>query len=150
MSKKNLPTDVFKQVNMHGGDTNVCWEWTGKTNAKDGRPYFTVEGKRRPSYSYVLELHSGEKPERKMVTHSCDNRVCCNPYHLSWGTHQSNMDEMVERNRHGLPATVVRSIRKLLQEGRSHSSIAELYGVSREAITAINNKRSPKYNKETT
>jgi DNA-binding NarL/FixJ family response regulator len=51
---------------------------------------------------------------------------------------------MMERDRHGLPATVVRSIRRLLSEGRSHSDIAELYGLSRETITAINNNRSHK------
>ena len=150
---KNVPTDVFKHINMHGGDKDVCWEWTGKVNKKDGRPYFTVDGKRKPSYNVVLELSSGETQEeatkrlgkKALSCHSCDNKICNNPHHLSWGTHQDNMNDMVERERHGVPRTVVRSIQKLLKEGRSHSSIAELYGLSRETVTAINNKRSPKY-----
>jgi len=151
MSRKNIPADVFKHFNMHGGDTSVCWEWTGKVNEKDGRPYFTVDGKRRTAYSIVLTLTKGESPiPNGMACHSCDNRICGNYTHLDWGSHQQNMDDMVERDRHGLSGTVVRSIRKLLEEGRTHSSIAELYGVSRETITALNNKRSPKYNKETT
>lgn len=151
MPRKNLPTDVFKYINMHEGDKDVCWEWTGKVNKTDGRPYITVDGKRSTAYSIVLTLTKGESPIPKgMARHSCDNCICCNPSHLDWGTHQDNMDDMVERDRHGLSGTVVRSIRKLLEEGRTHSSIAELYGVSRETITALNNKRSPKYNKETT
>ncbi len=141
MPRKNLPTDVFKHINMHNGDTNVCWEWTGKVNKKDSRPYFTVEGKRRPAYSVVLELHSGELPKGRLATHSCDNRTCCNPSHLSWGTHQDNMDDMVERERHGLPKTVVRAIRKLRIEGRTQSDIAELYGISRETVSAIDTGR---------
>ena len=141
MPRKNLPTDVFKHINMHNGDTNVCWEWTGKVNKKDQRPYFTVSGKRRPSYSVVLELATGTAPNKKIPLHSCDNRICCNPTHLSWGTHQDNMDDMVERERHGLPKTVVRAIRKLRNQGRSQSDIAELYGVSRECISSIDTGR---------
>ena len=144
MPRKNKITDVFKSINMMEGDANVCWPWTGKTNAKDGRPYFTVEGKRRPSYSYVLEAHKGEAQKGRMVLHSCDNPICCNPLHLKWGTHQENMNEMKERDRHGVPATVIRAIRKLLSDKRPHSEIAELYGVSRETITAIHNGRSHK------
>lgn len=148
MPKKNIPTDVFKSIDMHGGDKDVCWEWKGRVNKKDNRPYFTVNGKRRPSYCIVLELATGEKQETgKVACHSCDNSICCNPHHLRWDSHQSNMDDMVERDRHGLPKTVVRAIQGLLSKGKTHSSIAELYGVSRETITAINNKRSPKYNK---
>ena len=55
MPRKNKAQDVFLNFDMHNGDTNVCWEWKGKVNAKDGRPYFTVEGKRRPAYVLVLE-----------------------------------------------------------------------------------------------
>jgi len=144
MSRKNKPIDVYKHINMHEGDTNVCWEWKLKTNQKDGRPYFTVDGKRRPSYAYVIETKTGETQDKRMVLHSCDNPVCCNPTHLSWGNHQDNMNEMKERERHGLPATVVRAIKTLLSDGQTHSTIAKLYGVSRETITAINNGRSHK------
>lgn len=140
MSRTNTPKDVFKHINM--GDEDECWEWKGTVNAKDGRPYFTVAGKRRPSYAHVLETYTGEKQKGRQVLHSCDNTTCCNPHHLRWGTHQDNMDDMKERERHGLPKTVVRAILKLLKDGRSHKSIAQLYGVSRETITAIHNRRT--------
>ena len=54
------------------------------------------------------------------------------------------MNEMKERGRHGLPKTVIRAIKNLLTQERSHRDIAELYGVSRETITAINNDKSNK------
>lgn len=147
--KKNVPTDVFKWIDMHGGDDEICWEWKGKINKKDGRPYFTVQGKRRPSYAIVLELTSGSSQKKtQMALHSCDNPICCNPSHLSWGNHQDNMDEMKERDRHGLPKIVVRAILKLLSENKTHKEIAELYGVSRETITAINTGRSHKKEKK--
>jgi len=141
MTRKNTPVMVFLHIDMHEGDKNVCWEWTGKVNKKDGRPYFTCEGSRRPAYSWVLQLSSGEYEKGRLARHSCDNPICCNPEHLSWGTHQDNMNDMKERERHGLPATIVRSIRKLRSEGKTQQEVAELYGVSRETISAIDTGR---------
>ena len=145
MPRTNKPTDVFLYIDMMNGDADVCWPWKGKIYKKDGRPYFTVEGKRRPSYVIVLELHSGVRQDKQVARHSCDNPVCCNPDHLSWGTHQDNMNDMKERDRHGLPATVVRAIQKLLSEGTTQASIAKLYGVSREAISAISTGRNKEH-----
>ena len=104
MPRSNIPADVFKNIDMMNGDTNVCWPYKKTVNAKDGRPYFTVKGKRRPAYTVALECYSGMlQTEGQVARHSCDNPICCNPHHLSWGTHQDNMDDMVERDRHGLP-----------------------------------------------
>jgi DNA-binding XRE family transcriptional regulator len=141
--KVNSPVDVFRHIDM--GDNDVCWEWKGKINEKDGRPYFTVLGKRRAAYLIVLELHTGTKKEKgRMAIHSCDNPICCNPFHLRWGTHQDNMNDMKKRERHGLPAIVVRAMRTLLREGVSQQEIGKLYGVSRETISAISTGRSHK------
>ena len=139
MGKSNVPTDVFKNVDMATPDE--CWPWKGKVNAKDQRPYLTVSGVRRAAYVIVYELYSGEQALGRYILHSCDNSICCNPNHLSWGSHQDNMDDMKNRDRHGLPKTVVRAIRKLLDGVETHQQIASLYGVSRETITAINNGR---------
>ena len=138
----NRPHDVFKYVDMNNGDRDPCWEWKGRLNAKDGRPYFTVKGQRRPAYVYVLEQVSGEKQRKRMALHNCDNPICCNPSHLYWGTHQDNMNDMKKRERHGLPKTVVRAIHKLLSDGRTQQSIADLYGISREAVSAIATRRN--------
>jgi DNA-binding XRE family transcriptional regulator len=138
---RNVPTNVFKHINMHNGDKDVCWEWKGKLNVKDGRPYITIDKRRRPAYTVVLELHSGQDQEDRIARHSCDNPVCCNPHHLSWGNHQDNMDDMVERERHGMPKTVVRAIKKLRTEGKTQQEIADLYGISREAVSAIDTGR---------
>ena len=144
MPRTNQPHDVFKYIDMKGGDRVQCWPWKNKLNKKDGRPYFTVAGKRRPAYVYVLETVSGQSQSMEMVLHSCDNPRCCNPNHLVFGKHQDNMDDMKERERHGLPRIVVRAIRKLLAEGSSQSKIAELYGISREAVSAISTGRNHK------
>tara|TARA_B100000131_G_C18107643_1_gene608493 strand:- start:1866 stop:2354 length:489 start_codon:yes stop_codon:yes gene_type:complete len=142
--KMSNATDVFKHIDMKDGDKDQCWTWKGKLNAKDGRPYITIEGTRRAAYRVVLELHTGERHGGRQALHSCDNRICCNPHHLRWGSHQDNMDDMKERDRHGLPKTVVRAITKLRNEGKTQKEVAELYGIARETISAIETGRSHK------
>ena len=142
MARSNKPHDVFKHITMRGNDD--CWEWKGKLNKKDGRPYFTVDGKRRAAYVYVIETYSGQMAKEQYILHSCDNPVCCSPYHLYFGNHQDNMNDMKERERHGLPKNVVRAIRRLRSEGRTQKEVAKLYGVSRETISAIETGRSHK------
>jgi hypothetical protein len=139
MPKRNEPIDVFQLIETRGPDE--CWNWKGRSISKD-RPYFHLNGSKVVAYRVVFDLMNPEKlkPD-EVVRHKCDNPMCCNPAHLERGTHVQNMQDMVDRDRHGLPKTVVRAIRRLLEEGRTHKAIADLYGVSRETVTAINNDR---------
>jgi len=137
--KVNTPEDVFRNINMHSGDTEACWEWTASLGGSDNRPYFSIKGKRRLAYRIVYELYHGVTLERReQVLHQCDNPACCNPHHLKAGTHQENMDEMKERERHGLPHNTVKAIKRLLAAGCGHAEIGDKYGVSRQTVTAIN------------
>lgn len=144
MPRKNTMADVFKSIDMRGGDKEQCWPWKGKLNAKDQRPYITIAGKRRPAYAVALELVSGPPARGLVALHSCDNRICCNPKHLTWGTHHRNMREMKARDRSGLSKVVVRAILRLRSEGKTQREVADLYGISREAISAIERGRSGK------
>ena len=144
----NLKTDVFKHINMTGGE-NSCWSWSGAVGgrAAEPRPYFQAEGRRYLAYRLVYELVTGKVlTPKELLLHSCDNGSmpigCCNPRHLSIGTVQDNSNDMTERQRHGLPHHVVKAIRRLLSEGRTQTEVAELYGVARETVSAIATGRS--------
>lgn len=148
----NKKTDVFLHINMHGNDPNVCWEWTRVTKGggRDGRPYFDVGGKKYLAYRIVYELFNGvELSDDVLVRHKCDNGGapvrCCNPHHLELGTHEDNMNDMKYRERHGLPHHVVKNIKRLIKQGRDLQEIADLYGMSRENVSAIANERSYKH-----
>lgn len=128
---------VFQKINMMQGNTEVCWPWTGSLNASDGRPYVTINGIRRPAYVWTVIFTTGQLPDGRVVRHKCDNPVCCNPMHLEWGTQQENMEDMKERERHGLPAIVKNAMKKLSSSGVSQAEIADRYGVSQQAVSQI-------------
>ena len=137
----NDPSDVFKHIHMLGRDH--CWRWKGAWGgrAREKRPYYMAGGKRTFAYRWVWELVHGPIPDGMIVLHSCDNGGwpigCCNPDHMHLGSHQQNMDEMTDRERHGLPRTAVTAIRRLLEQGDTQQSVAEKFGVSRETVSAI-------------
>jgi hypothetical protein len=138
MRTPNKPTDVFKFIKM--GNKDECWPFTGKVNNK-GRPYFAVAGTKHLVYRLVYELVKGDNAlEGKIARHTCDNEICCNPNHIVPGDHQQNMDDMKERERHGLPHHTIRAIRKLATDGRTHAEIADLYGIGRSTVTEIVNR----------
>jgi hypothetical protein len=138
MTRRNKRIDLFMSIDMSAGP-KACWPFKGKLNSK-GRPYFTVGGQKFIAYRLAYELVHGEGSlDGLMARHTCDNEVCCNPHHIVKGEHQENMNDMKERERHGMPHHVVRAIRKLADKGMSHQEIADLYGKGRSTITeAIN------------
>jgi hypothetical protein len=84
-----------------------------------------------------------------LLLHSCDNGGwpigCSNPKHLRKGTVADNATDMTDRQRHGLPGTVVRAIRRLLEQGKTELFIAEQYGLTRETVSAIKTRRAYKH-----
>lgn len=144
--RANSPTDVFQLIDMRGHDE--CWPFLGTWGgrAREKRPYFMASGRRTMAYRIVWELVNGPIPEGMLILHSCDNGGfpigCCNPLHLRTGTVQENSNDMVSRQRHGLPRIVVRAILSLLDRGVIQQEIADLYGISREAVSAIATGRS--------
>ncbi len=66
---------------------NGCWFW--ETGAEAG-PYKAIYIKMK-----------AEVPKGVVFRHSCDNRLCANPNHLSLGSPLDNVRDMISRNRHG-------------------------------------------------
>lgn len=144
--RRKQPSDVFKLLDMSGGK-DACWPFRGELNDK-GLPYIQIGGKKHVVYRLTRQLVFDDLGDKQLGRHTCDNGadpnrvrgwVCCNPHHVIPGSVQDNSNDMTSRDRHGLNAHVVRAIRKLLEQGRTHEQIGELYGVSRQAITDIAN-----------
>lgn len=151
---KRQITDIFQFIAMRNQNPNVCWPWNGMFIKE--RPIFKVEGVNHNAYRLVYELVHGEEslaPD-DIVRHKCDNGAypvgCCNPHHLELGTHQDNMDDMVARDRAGLPQRTRREILAAITRGKStQQEIAEIYGVSRSYVSGIATGRIKVLPKET-
>lgn len=75
-----------------------CWEFTGSRNWK-GYGTYKLAGRTMRAHRIAYLLTHGRLPHDQFVLHSCDNRACCNPDHLSLGDHTRNMTERKERAR---------------------------------------------------
>jgi len=81
-------------------DVTDCWIWQGGKN-NIGYGMMRDDNKMRTTHRVSYEEHTQTKiPKNLVVMHSCDNKHCVNPAHLSIGTHQDNTNDMISKNRH--------------------------------------------------
>lgn len=128
-----------------------CWEWTRVCN-QHRYGQLRVAGRMVYAHRLAYELGVGPIPAGMHVLHQCDNPRCINPAHLSTGTRSQNMKECSERGRARIPKPVkrgeengaskllevdVRSIRRLLAQGRTQQEIAGRFGVTQRTISDI-------------
>lgn len=118
-----------------------CWPWHGDQD-KDGYGVFVWYGKRRGAHTLALEFSTGEhKAEGLDTRHSCDNPPCVNPAHLSFGTRQENVQDMISRGREArqgkLSDSQIIEIRERRAAGARQIDLAQQYGVSGGQISMI-------------
>ena len=159
MSRRNKPNDVFKWIDLNPIPPSTCWLWKGSVSDK-GIGYFQIGGKKIISYRLVYWIMNPNwdiNNSREVIRHGCtdthgnpvDNPLCCRPDHLTPGTHEENMMDMMLRGRRGLTKDAVRDILDLGSEekkkemGLTHDEIARLVGtkhsieIARTTVTDI-------------
>lgn len=128
-----------------------CWNWTAaKINSGYGvfqRSRTGLTGPRQiTAHRFAYEATKGPIPDGAFVLHSCDNKLCVNPAHLSLGDHGQNVAEAKARNRYistnaRLSPDQVTAIRASRERG---IDAAKRYGVTPSAISNIRSfKRWP-------
>ena len=90
-----------------------------------------------------------------VVMHTCDNPPCINPEHLKLGTVQENVDDMMNKGRHGinpmakgetngkakLTSDDVFKIREMVKF-KSQAEVARLFLISRANVSIIVSRKS--------
>ncbi len=125
-----------------------CWPWIGAN--RNG--YGALKHQRKVISAHVVSfvIHGGTLEDGKIITHTCDNRICCNPSHLVLGTPTTNVVEMHQRRAipvaHGsecynslLDDNLVRQIRAYSSSGNGHgvADTARHFGVSFHAVKGV-------------
>jgi len=120
---------------------NECWPWRGLIKPNGYGKFNNTQAHR-----VAVSILGAAPPPNMVVMHSCDNRSCVNPAHLSIGTPKDNTDDMIRKGRQKagedapnvvLSASDVATIRGAWMLGVRPSHIAPLFGVGEANVRAI-------------
>lgn len=139
---ENPETDRFWK-NVRVASPSACWEWTGSRSANGRYGQFWYLGAPVGAHRIAYTLTQGAVPSGASVMHRCDNPICCNPDHLSVGSHTDNMRDASRKGRLGVPRphaqrltpAQLAEIDGLLAAGMKQIQIAERYGVTRSWVS---------------
>ena len=134
----------WSKVDVCGLDD--CWDWQGSV-AHDRYGGFSawIDGKVRSfkSHRFAYAMENGEVSEGTSVLHSCDNRRCCNPGHLWEGTHEDNMQDMVDKlrcshgERHRKTTLTSADVAEIRSSNECANALAKRFHVHRTTISRI-------------
>ena len=150
MDGAGLAEKMDAYVDRSGG-ADACWPWTrGRSSDGYGRIYpggGATVALTAHRVAYELE-HGVEVPNDMEVLHACDNPPCCNPAHLSVGTHAQNMAEMAERGRsikgarnprRKVTDEQIEQMLEMKRGGARNVDIGERFGVSGPHVSKLLN-----------
>lgn len=128
------PDERFKNrfwSKVNKSEEDNCWEWNGSINPKTGYGNFGLkQGKYAGAHRVAYALAGGDCSE--CVCHHCDNKRCCNPKHLFYGTALDNQRDARGKGRHSrtrLSLEDVKYIRKV-RPAVTLETLAKKYGVT--------------------
>ena len=129
-----------------------CREWRGTTRHGYGTRW-EPEGKRLEYMHRWVMKKAGHDIKGKVVMHKCDNPPCYRYDHLMVGTQADNIADMRAKGRHN-DSTSMRGeahhqakltedqVRAIRDDERRYADIAADYGLHRNSIGPIKNRRT--------
>lgn len=127
-----------------------CWFWMGAIHKKSGYGAFSIRNANYLAHRLAFTLFKGPIPEGMQVLHHCDIRCCVNPAHLFLGTHQDNMDDMVNKCRKAIGSRVHNklnddSVREIRSSTERQQALASKHGVTQAMVSCVKLRKSWKH-----
>lgn len=114
-----------------------CWPWLGAFS-KRGRGYIGIPYTNTTTQACrvaYMSFYRKSIPENMCVCHSCDNPNCCNPRHLSLGSHRTNLQDaarkglMASGERNGRAKLNWKKVHEIRSSNETLAVLARRYGV---------------------
>ena len=87
--RKNTKEDIWKFIDKNY--EKFCWVWIGGTfSGRYGR--FFYDGKPFLAHRFIYSMFNDDMSDELMVMHKCNNKLCCNPNHLTQGSNSDNQN----------------------------------------------------------
>ena len=149
--------EFWSHTRITPGPLNTpCWLWNG---AKTKGGYGEVKWYGVVSYCHrlALEFTEGSLDPTLEICHSCDQRSCCNPFHIWQGTAQQNITDMVQKDRqakgivHGMSKLTPKQVLEIrsLRGVMTQRDIAVQFGISHQQVADIQLKKRWAWLKDT-
>lgn len=130
-------------------DTDQCIPW--HMSLRNG--YGQVRYMKRTWYVHRLScaLHTGHCPPDMEAAHSCGNRACINPKHLSWKTRVGNQHDRITHGthtrgeNHGMSRFTEQDILSIRADMRKYQAIADDYSTTTGVISRIKTRKRWKH-----
>jgi len=135
---KNLPIKQrFERFFVKGPD-GECWPWLGSPSTYGYGVFRTPEKSADKAHRVSYLMHRGEIPDGLQVMHSCDNRICVNPAHLSLGTNAQNQEQAWARDRkQRVRKLSPEDIKAIKKSKETNTKMAVIFGVNQSEISRI-------------
>jgi hypothetical protein len=137
--------DQFLELQAQETDDCVLWPY-----AQNGHRYGIVQIGKRLWLTHRLSciMTYGPPPFLKAeAAHNCGVSLCLNPRHLRWATHKDNQADRVGHGtsnrgeRCGSSKLTESQVRMIRDDNRTQKAIADQYGVCRQTISDIKNRK---------
>lgn len=135
----------FVLENVMPSETSECIIWPFGKNAQ-GYGQMRYKGKQSRPHRVVCQLAHGDPVSDDLeAAHSCGNRLCVNPAHLSWKTHATNELDKVAHgtivrgessNFAKLTESQVLEIKKL-GGSMPQAKLARMFGIGQQQVSRI-------------
>lgn len=109
-----------------------CWCWTASIDSP-GYASISASGRVQRVSRLAYKHWRGPIPQGLHVMHSCDNRICFNPDHLSVGTNRQNHADASRKGRKVQKLSRLQ-VAEIIASPLSQQALAERFGVSQAAI----------------
>lgn len=110
-----------------------CWTWLGSLDS-GGYSHLRSGGRLLLVHRLSFLHFYGPIPAGRQIQHSCDNRTCFNPDHLSAGSALRNASDASARGRMSKKLTRAQ-VAEILQSPLTQTALAKRFGVSKRTIS---------------